>query len=644
MATLSQERLNSQKKSRRRFLVLLTLTELLISIYLASLIHVFLMDVGQGNVEAFRSHMKISYLEAIMNLYYVRNVRLFFGFLQILYALLILYATANIHQTISKVDTFYVTPEIELPVPAGNGQHGSERFLTEAEKEDLYELFIYDGKKKYPKIPDAGVVVQMIKKGKKEYIYYLPGVHSLFIGSTGSGKGRRELFELLWLQICAGHSAVISDIKGEIFYYTHPYAEKSGHITIPLDFRNPKKSIHYNFMQPILDSFAEDDSEKGIDYTWDLVSVLVGEQKGEPIWYNGECATIAAGILIVALDAPEEYRNLTNVYYFLAMMCQADSFGNMPLNTYLDTLPDEHPAKGVFAMATIAADKTRSSFFTSALGTLRLFTLPSVAEMTSRSDFKLEDIASKKTILYLMIPDEKKTLYPLVSILIQQLYQVQVQQANNNGGQLPITTHYNLDEVGNFPLIPILSSLVTVGRSRCIWANLFLQSYKQGEKVYEKDFETIKDNCQMKIYLKSDSRDTLKDISESLGPYTVEVTSASSSVSDDKRSSMNYSSSSSLTGRSLLEPAEVKRIKQPYCLCMLSDEFSAINILPDLSEYRLNKLYGLGDRKHNQKIIMEREAAREERQIPPLQLWGIWKEYQTDMSGVQEERVSFLDF
>ena len=58
-------------------------------------------------------------------------------------------------------------------------------------------------------------------------------------------------------------------------------------------------------------------------------------------------------------------------------------YGQMLLNEYLNNLDDDHPAKGVFAMAQIAASKTRSSFFTSALGTLRLFTNPNIAAMTS---------------------------------------------------------------------------------------------------------------------------------------------------------------------------------------------------------------------------------------------------------------------
>ena len=235
----------------------------------------------------------------------------------------------------------------------------------------------------------------------------------------------------------------------------------------------------------------------------------------------------------------------------MAYMCQSDEMGNMPLNMFLDSLPDNHPAKGVFAMATIAADKTRSSFFTSALGTLRLFTNPNVAEMTSSTDFRLEDISSSKTILYMMIPDDNKKLYPLVSILITQLYQAQVKQASDHGLRLPIDTDYDLDEAGNFPFIPVLGNMVSAGRSRGVRVNLVLQDYQQLESKYKDDFENIKTNCQLKIYLKSDNEKTLKSISDSLGNYTVESVNASTSVSDNKSQGANYSSSSSLTARKL---------------------------------------------------------------------------------------------
>lgn len=84
-------------------------------------------------------------------------------------------------------------------------------------------------------------------------------------------------------------------------------------------------------MEEIISAIDSGNVAEAVDLTWDLVSVLVGDLKGEPIWHNGECATIAASILIVATEAPKEYRNLTNVYYFLANMAKPDPFGEMPI-------------------------------------------------------------------------------------------------------------------------------------------------------------------------------------------------------------------------------------------------------------------------------------------------------------------------
>lgn len=648
MATLNNEKILERRKKVRKIFLILLIVEFILSIFLVDIIDQLLTMIGNHTLNLDLLDMSLK--RAFVNLFLSNKHKVLLIATQLIYLSVWLYAMTTAKSQITNVDTRFLTDDIETPVPAGNGQHGNERFLTKSEKDQVFQVFEYSGVERVS--GKAGIVVHMEKRKEKEYIYYIgKDLHSLIIGASGSGKTRRILFETIWLQILSGLSVVVSDVKGEIYYFTKTFAEANGYNTIAIDLRNPKKSAHYNFLQPVLDAFAENDEAKAIDYTWDLVSVLVGEQKGEPLWYNGETATIAAAILIIALDAPSEYKNFTNVYYFLAYMCESDEFGDMPINKYLENLSDTHPAKGVFAMAKIAADKTRSSFFTSALGTLRLFTNPNVADMTSKSDFKLKDISKNKTIVYLIIPDEKKTLYPLVSILITQLYSQQVELANENGLRLPIDTDYDLDEVGNFPVIPVLGNILSAGRSRGVRANLIIQDFQQLESKYKDDFKNIKTNCQVKIYLKSDDPDTLKWVSENIGKYTVEVSSASTSSSEGTKNNSNFSSSSSLVGRSLLEASEVGRIKSPYSICMLTGEYAAINNLPDLSQYKLNTLYGLGNETHNTKIMMERESKREERFISPVKLWGIWNKYKNnektefleqEKSDSKTERISFL--
>lgn len=645
MATLNKERLEEKKKKKMKTILIITLLEILAAIWLASIIEQLLEVVMTGNYEEIQININYGYaFEKIKE----ENInKAIFAIIEIAYFTYLTMLENPYREKLEKIDTFYVTPDIQKPIPAGNGQYGKERFLRENEKDKIYEKLEWNGKVEKINVIKGGVVVNIKKEGNKEYIQYIKeGYHTLIIAATGGGKTRRVILPTMAMQILSRMSICVSDVKGELFYYTSPFARKQGYNVYPIDFRNPKKSIHYNFMQPILDELEKGDKAKAIDYTWDLVSVLVGEQKGEPLWYNGETATIAAVILILAIDAPEEYRNLTNVYYFLAYMCQPDEYGEMPINSYLDTLEDTHPAKGVFAMANIAASRTRSSFFTSALGTLRLFTNPNIAEMTSKSDFRLDDISKKKSILYMMIPDEKKTYYPLVSILITQLYSLQVELANKNGGILPIPTDMDLDEVGNFPFIPSLGAIASAGRSRGVRVNLIIQDLQQLESKYKDDYKNIMTNCKNKIYLQSDDEDTLKRFSEGLGKYTVEVNSVSSSTSGNMAgmdNNVSLSSSSQLTGINLLEPAELKRFKSPYALCMLTGEYAAVNQLPDLSEYYFNEMFGLGDEEHNRNLIIEREAERIERHIPEINLWGIWNTLKdTEETKEQKEKVSFL--
>lgn len=645
MATLNNERIKANRIKKRKFLITIIIPVVLIAPYLAFLIDQMLKGaLGQNRMDysvitAYQLFFDFSSF-SILHIWALGIVTVWIG--------IIVYTSMTVEQTVAKVDTIRVTDDIEIPVPAGNGQHGTARFLREDEKDKLFTTFRYTGKETLP-TKKGGLLIEMKKDKNTEVIRYVgEDYHVMILGSTGCGKTRRLLFETLWLQLISGLSVVVSDVKGEIFYYTHLYAESLGYNTLAFDLRNPRKSIHYNFLQPILDAFAEGDEAKGIDYTWDLVSVLVGEPKGEPLWYNGETATIAAAILAVVVEAPEDCKNMANVYYFIANMCKSNEMGEMLINDYLEGLPDTHPAKTVFAMATIAADKTRSSFFTSALGTLRLFTNPNIAEMTSKSDFNLADLGKEKTVLYMMIPDDKKTYYPLVSILITQMYSIQVEVANEYGGRLPVNIDYDLDEVGNFPVIPSLPAMLAAGRSRGVRVYTIWQDLQQMKSKYKDDYENIKSNCRVQMFLMTTSDETKKAMSESLGKYTVEVSSASTSTTEGKKNSANYSSSASLTGRALLEPNEIGKIKAPWAIATIAGEYPGMMNLPDLTEYRLNRMLGLGDEEQNIKIIMEREAARPAREIPQLKLWGIWNELKEiskeEESNERKEnrRVSFM--
>ena len=182
-------------------------------------------------------------------------------------------------------------------------------------------------------------------------------------------------------------------------------------------------------------------------------------QNGEKIWNDGEKSTIKTGIMAVCMEAPEEYKNIANVYYFLSTMCKEQKDGSMLMDKFLEDIRNgtasiapnpNHPAIASFAPASIAPSKTRASFFTSALNSLVLFSDEYIASMTSKTEIRAEDLANKKTVLYMILPDEKLTFYSLCSLFVNQIYQQLVNIADVNGGALKNRVNFILDEFRKF--------------------------------------------------------------------------------------------------------------------------------------------------------------------------------------------------
>ena len=338
-------------------------------------------------------------------------------------------------------------------------------------------------------------------------------------------------------------------------------------------------------------------------------------------------SVIAGAIMSVVFDNREhpEYQNLTNVFSFISEMCKTVG-QQMPINKYIENLSPEHPASTIFNIARIAPEKTRGSFFTSALTTLRLFTSKSIYGMTCKSDFSLKQAGEKKTATYIILPDEKTTYYSLASLFVYQNYVSLVESADERGGELKVRVNYILDEFGNFTTIPAFSNMLTVAGGRRIRFNLFLQSFSQLENKYGKDIaENIRDNCQTWIYLKTSSNETASVIAKKLGSYTTSSYSRSSSYS--KYQSGSNSESMNLISRNLLTEDEILRIERPYVLVIQAGLYPIITKLPDISKWRFNKLFGMGDQEHNRKLRFEREGKRPIKEIEDIKLWGIWNMY-----------------
>lgn len=544
-----------------------------------------------------------------------------------------------------KVDMIEITPEIHTPVPVGQGQHGTAKWLPNEKFDQVFDSVIIDSKKLMEgkeHIPAGGLVIgkEDIKKSFfsrkiKEKIYLITkDLHALIIGATRSGKTRNVVIETITMLILAGENVFIPDLKGEIRDYTEDTAKRCGYETICINFINPYESDRKNFLEPIIQTLRRKDISRAIEETWSLVSQLVGEppEHGDKLWNDGEAATLAASIMAVCYDNQDhpEYQNLTNVFYFITEMC-SEYRGALPLQFYIDSLPEDHPAKILLAATKVAAMRTRSSFYVSAIMTLKLLTIPAINQMTNASDFDIEKLIEegKKVIVYLCLPARDKTYFPLASLVLRQLSdQIDYLADAKYGGRIPKRWTFVDDEIGNFTKITNMRQQTSFGTGKGIRHFMFIQSYAQLDDVYgEKVSQIIQDNADIKIYLRSPNPTTKKKISEDLGNYTTRSYSKSNNTpSGTFRNGGSEGESSNLMGRPLLYPDEVGKLQRPYSLVM-SDSDPAIMYAPDLSQYAMNEFLGMGDEEHNNRLRQKKAEEHKKNERPhnsKMELWGIW--------------------
>lgn len=527
-----------------------------------------------------------------------------------------------------------ITPDIHTPAVAGQNQCGSARWLRKEEfDQTFHSIFLpshLDPNKKINIEMDRGGFVigkQDVKRGEK--IYFIDtDTHVLTIGATRSGKTRCSVLETIGLLGISGESIVATDVKGELVDYCRPYLEKQGYEVKTINYDEAIYSDLWNYLQVIIDYVDENDLPAAIDATWDLTSQLVGEAKGEKIWNDGEASMIAAGIMAVVYDnrfgENKKYQNLANVYYFLINMCK--QVGEvLPLSIYIAKLPEHHPAKGLLGVSDIAPSRTRGSFYTSAVMTLKLFTNPYIANMSSKSNFHPVDLGRKKMAIFIVLPDDRLTYHSLATLFVSQSYMILSKEAKQMGGRLKNRVNFVCDEFGNFTKITNFQQMLTVGGGKGMRFFLFLQDFAQLEEKYEKTgLRIIRGNCETWVYLQTDDNETRKEISEKLDKYTTQAYTTNTSSNSSNSRITSVGSSNNLIGRELLLPSEIGKIKRPYCL-VTSRANPAILYDPDLSKWQFNDLFGMGTEKENIQLRLKRREEREKNQVGnEIELWGIW--------------------
>lgn len=475
----------------------------------------------------------------------------------------------------------FVEPLFSKHKVKSNHEYGSARFSTFNEIKKNFK------KEKISSIKESGVPMWFSKDYK--YVWFDKETpHYTYLGSTGSGKSVTAVIPMCSFIATAKkkRSVFITDPKGEIFNTTSKMFKDNGYNVLTLDFRHPEMSNHFNILEPIIKEY-----EKYIDYEkksivskkdrvkfnnlamtslaetnrliTSLATMIMQEktQQKDPFW-NNSARNLLEGLIGFFL---EEYKKnnikrnqitMTSIRKFQNSSMQEKNFNKF--KTYIDKKDYGSKSKDSLTSILNASDNTYKSI-TAVFGEkMSLFDDVNVANVTSDSDFDFDLLGKEATALFIIVPDEDKVYFTLVTIIVGLLYKELVKLANSKENKkLPVQIDWLLDEFANCPPLADIEALVSVARSRGMRFHFFIQSFSQLDNVYGKEVaQIILDNCGL-IYLKTNTQDTAEQISKRLGKTTISSSSISQSLS---LLDYNGNKSTSLMARDLLTPDEVKQL------------------------------------------------------------------------------------
>ena len=434
-----------------------------------------------------------------------------------------------------------------------NKEHGSARFSTMKEIGKNFTL------EKVRDINKVGFPIFISNDCKKVWFDY-ETPHWVYLGSTGSGKSVTQVIPFCSFLSMAKtkRSVFVTDPKGEIFQKTSKMFLDRGYKILTIDFRNPEMSNKINILEPIIKEYekyieyeslssSESLEEKSIEYNniamssyaetnrliTSLSSMVMQDkaQAKDPFW-NNSARQLLEGIIGFFL---EEYK-LGNIKREQITMTSIRKFQNSTMESknfekfkdYLETREYGSKSKDSLTSIITSSENTYKSI-TSVFGEkMSLFDDINVANVTSISDFGLDVLGKEPTVLYMIVPDEDKTYFSLVSIIVSLLYKELVKLANKQENKrLPIEIDWLLDEFANCPPLFDIEAIVSVARSRGMRFQFFIQSFAHLDNVYGKDVaQIILDNCGL-VYLKTNTQSEAEIISKRLGKTTIKSNSIS---------------------------------------------------------------------------------------------------------------------
>lgn len=392
-------------------------------------------------------------------------------------------------------------------------------------------------------------------------------LNTMIVGGSGAGKTRFYAKP----NICqANTSFVILDPKGELARDTGYLLEQKGYEVRVLDLLDMSRSHCYN---PFVYLRDDNDVQRLVTNLFKSTTPK-GSQSQDPFWDTAASMLLLALVFYLHYEAPPDEQNFPMVMEMLRAgdVREDDDSYQSPLDELFERLemrnPD-HIAVKYYKDYHSGSAKTLKSIQITLAARLEKFNLESLAGLTATDELDLPSLGEKKVALFALIPDNDTSFNFLVSLLYTQLFQQLFTLADHKyGGRLPVHVHFLMDEFANVSLPDDFDKILSVMRSREVSVSIILQNLAQIKALFEKQWESIVGNCDEFLYLGGNEQSTHKYVAELLGKETIDTNTYGKSTGR----SGNYSTNYQITGRELLDAAEVRMLDNQHAILFIRGE------------------------------------------------------------------------
>lgn len=451
-----------------------------------------------------------------------------------------------------------------------------------------------------------------------------PNRNIMVVGGPGSYK--TQGFVITNVLNETENSIVVTDPKGEVYEHTADYKKKQGYNVHVINFSNMGKSDRYNPLDYVrTDTEATSVATKIVDSS--------NKDGKKDVWYYSQRSLLSALILYAKLELHPEEKNMAGIVKFLREHSSEESDENeSELSKAFKALPIDHPARSLYELGFARSrGDMKGSIEVSLLTTISDYMNKTVADFSSFSDFHLQDVGKKKTMLYVIIPVMDTSWEGLTNIFFSQLFDQLYELASHHHAKLPVPVNFILDEFVNLGKFTNYEEFLATCRGYGIGVTTVIQSLTQLQDRYNKEkAESILGNCSVQICMSATNNTTAKYFSDLLGKATVKVETENKSSSKNPSqdgSSTSHSDNESYSARDLMTAGEVKSMADDTQLIVFANKppiktrkafqfelFPEPENLLNQNDYKLNTEQEQLDNFNKKIAIYEKEYAQKQRE------------------------------